>query len=153
MSNLDICQILKRLPHRYPFLLIDRVIQYEPNVRLLAMKNVTINEPFFAGHFPHRPIMPAVLILEAMAQATVLLESCSRDPTGKETAYHSQNMMFYFVGIDKVRIRRPVEPGDQLYIEVKQLRKKLNVLKFDGNVKVDGHNVANAQIMGALRPL
>ena len=108
--ELDICDILKRLPHRYPFLLVDRVLDLVPWQSIRALKNVTVNEPFFPGHFPHRPVMPGVIIIEALAQAAGILAFVSAGTVPNE------NTRFYFVGIDKARFRRPVEPGDQLIL-------------------------------------
>lgn len=108
--KLDICDILKRLPHRYPFLLVDRVLDLVPWQSIRALKNVTVNEPFFPGHFPHRPVMPGVMIIEALAQAAGILAFVSAGTVPNE------NTRFYFVGIDKARFRRPVEPGDQLIL-------------------------------------
>ncbi len=109
---MDIHEILKRLPHRYPMLLVDRVLEFETGKRLLAIKNVSINEPFFTGHFPQRPVMPGVLILEAMAQAAALL---SLDSAGVEI---DEKTLVYFAAIDNARFKRPVEPGDQLQMEI-----------------------------------
>ncbi|NIR30648.1 MAG: 3-hydroxyacyl-ACP dehydratase FabZ [Gammaproteobacteria bacterium] len=145
MGEMDISRILRFLPHRYPFLLIDRVLALSPKESLTAVKNVTYNEQFFQGHFPERPIMPAVLMLEAMAQATGLL------------ALHSlrapDRPMFYFVGIDKARFRRPVGPGDRLVIEVRMLRMTRGVCKVVAEAKVEDAVAASAELMGALREL
>lgn len=138
--KLDILQIQEFLPHRYPFLLIDRVIECEPGVRLLGLKNVTYNEPFFQGHFPQKPIMPGVLILEALAQATGLLASeTAPDVLGKGAIY-------YLVGIDKAKFKRPVVPGDQLMLEAKFERSRQNIWAFDCRAEVDGEFVASANI-------
>jgi 3-hydroxyacyl-[acyl-carrier-protein] dehydratase len=118
LNKLDINKILEYLPHRYPFLLVDRVLSYTPNEKLQAIKNVTYNEPFFPGHFTYRPVMPGVLMLEAMVQASALLASLSIN------ALASEERIYYFVGVDKARFKRPVEPGDQLLIDV-ELRRKL----------------------------
>ena len=142
---MDINKVLSLLPHRYPFLLIDRVLEFEPNQRLLAIKNVTYNEPFFNGHFPVRPVMPGVLIIEAMAQATGLLGMESNPEQVDE------NTLYYFVGIDKARFKRPVEPGDQLLLEVTMKRNKRGIWMFSGNAKVDGKVVATAEIMCTAR--
>jgi len=140
---LDIQQIKEYLPHRYPFLLVDRVIECEPGKRLLAIKNVTFNEPFFQGHFPGLPIMPGVLIIEALAQATGLLAgNTAPDVLGKGKTY-------YLVGIDKVRFKRPVVPGDQLKLEVSYLRHKRNIWQFDCRAQVEDELVASAEIMCA----
>lgn len=140
---LDIHAIMRQLPHRYPFLLIDRVLECTPGETLTALKNVTINEPFFPGHFPQRPVMPGVLILEAMAQATGLLAFASIGHAPKE------NELYYFVGIDKARFRQQVEPGDQLIFKVKVLATKRGIWKFAGVAEVDGRVAAEAELMCA----
>jgi 3-hydroxyacyl-[acyl-carrier-protein] dehydratase len=140
-NTFDIHQILKHLPHRYPFLLIDRVLKFEEGKSLVALKNVTMNEPFFQGHFPQRPVMPGVLILEALAQATGILAFRTVDSEPKH------NTLYYFVGIDKARFKQPVEPGDQLILEVELLRTKRGIWMFTAEAKVDGKVVANAEIM------
>ena len=145
MVDMPIDQVLKHLPHRYPFLLVDRVLECVPGASLVALKNVTINEPFFPGHFPRRPVMPAVLILEAMAQATGILVLRSLDRLPSETE------MYYFVGIDNARFRHPVEPGDQLLIEIDLVRIKRGICKVSGRGKVGERVVATADLMGALR--
>ncbi len=142
---LDIHGILKRLPHRYPFLLIDRVLDYAPRASLTGLKNVTINEPFFQGHFPHRPVMPGVLILEAMAQATGILAFLSGET--REGA----NTLYYFAGIDKARFKRPVEPGDQLIIQVELERHIRGLWRFKAEAQVDGEMAASAIIMTTAR--
>ena len=145
MNSLDIYEILKHLPHRYPFLLIDRVVDYEPGKSLVAIKNVTHNEPHFPGHFPNRPIMPGVLILEALAQATGILafKTVGRIP--------DENSLYYFVGIDKARFKQPVEPGDQLQLEVEYVKQMRGIWKFKGKALVDGKVVCSADIMCAER--
>ncbi len=145
MIVMDINKVLSLLPHRYPFLLIDRVLEFEKDQRLVALKNVTYNEPFFNGHFPIRPVMPGVLIVEAMAQATGLL-SMESDPESM-----TETMVYLFVGIDKARFRRPVEPGDQLIIEVNQETIKRGIGKFTCTASVDGQAAATAEIMCAAR--
>ncbi|WP_025770442.1 UDP-3-O-(3-hydroxymyristoyl)glucosamine N-acyltransferase [Thioalkalivibrio sp. HK1] len=146
MPALSIEEILACLPHRYPFLLIDRVIDYVPGQSMVAIKNVTINEPFFPGHFPGRPVMPAVMILEAMAQTTGVLALRSFEKTP------SQNAMYYLAGVDRARFRQPVVPGDQLRIEVRILRRpSRGIWKIEAKVTVDGKLVADADILGALR--
>jgi 3-hydroxyacyl-[acyl-carrier-protein] dehydratase len=144
---MDIHQILKRLPHRYPMLLVDRVRELEKNVRIVAIKNVTINEPFFNGHFPHRPVMPGVLILEAMAQTAALLSfaSAELDP-GDDT-------VVYFAGIDSARFKRPVEPGDQLLIEASIDRVKGGIYKYKAKATVDGEIAATAELMCTMRKI
>lgn len=142
---MDIQQIQSLLPHRYPFLLVDRVIEVEPGKRLVAIKNVTINEPFFQGHFPSKPVMPGVLLIEAMAQATGLLAMESAD-VPKEAIY-------YLVGVDKARFKRPVVPGDQLVFEVEVLKHRREIWVFAAEAKVDGSAVASAEIMCTARNL
>lgn len=147
MSGMDIQKILQLLPHRYPFLLIDRVLEFEKDTRLLAIKNVTYNEPFFNGHFPIKPVMPGVLIVEAMAQATGLLAMESNPETVNEST------IYLFVGIDNARFKRPVEPGDQLMIEAKLLRLKRGIGIFACEAKVDDQVVSTAQIMCTARDI
>ena len=142
---MDIQKIQSLLPHRYPFLLVDRVTESEPGKRLVAIKNVTINEPFFQGHFPAKPVMPGVLIIEAMAQATGLLAMESAD-VPKEAIY-------YLVGVDKVRFKQPVVPGDQLFFEVEVLKNRREIWVFAAQAKVDGKVVASAEIMCTARDL
>lgn len=146
MATMGIGDILKFLPHRYPFLLLDRVLEHVPGDRLKALKNVTINEPFFQGHFPGRPVMPGVLILEAMAQATGLL---ALDGVPQESI--NEGSIYYFVGIDKARFRKPVMPGDQLILDITQRRNARGVIKASALATVDGKAAAEAEIMGALR--
>jgi 3-hydroxyacyl-[acyl-carrier-protein] dehydratase len=143
--TMDIHQILKRLPHRYPFLLVDRVVEIEKGARIRALKNVTINEPFFGGHFPHRPVMPGVLILEAMAQAAALLSFASMDQDPGE------DMVVYFAGIDGARFKRPVEPGDQLILEASIDRVKAGIYKYKAKALVDGQLAAEAELMCTMR--
>ena len=142
---LDIHKILKKLPHRYPFLLVDRVLEFEKDKRLLALKNVTINEPFFVGHFPVRPVMPGVLILEALAQTAALL---SFESAGQDI---SDDMVVYFVGIDGARFKRPVEPGDQLKLEAQLDRARAGIYKYKTRAFVDGEVVAEAELMCTMR--
>ncbi|NKC14781.1 MAG: 3-hydroxyacyl-ACP dehydratase FabZ [Gammaproteobacteria bacterium] len=142
---MDIGEIMRFLPHRYPFLLIDRVLTCVPNAHLRAVKNVTFNEPFFLGHFPGRPVMPGVMILEVMAQATGILAMRSLEQLP------SANSLYYFVGIDKSRFRQPVVPGDQLLVDITQKRYSRGVVKADAVARVDGKTVAEAALMGALR--
>jgi 3-hydroxyacyl-[acyl-carrier-protein] dehydratase len=144
---MDIGEILKYLPHRYPMLLIDRVVEFQHGESLVAIKNVSYNEPYFQGHFPNRPVMPAVIILEAMAQATGILVLRSMDKLP------SKESIYYFVGIDGARFRRPVEPGDQLRIEVNLLRSSRGVWKLRSNASVDGKIVASGDLMGAMREI
>ncbi|ODU08049.1 MAG: 3-hydroxyacyl-[acyl-carrier-protein] dehydratase FabZ [Rubrivivax sp. SCN 71-131] len=142
---LDIHKIFKKLPHRYPMLLVDRVVEFERDKRLLALKNVTINEPFFAGHFPVRPVMPGVLILEALAQSAALL---SFESAGQDL---EDNMVVYFVGIDGARFKRPVEPGDQLMLEAVLDRARAGMYKYKVRAYVDGEVAAEAEIMCTMR--
>ncbi|MGD8367230.1 MAG: 3-hydroxyacyl-ACP dehydratase FabZ [Desulfobacterales bacterium] len=139
----DIEKIMSLLPHRYPFLLVDRVLELEPGKRLKALKNVTINEPFFVGHFPSAPIMPGVLIVEAMAQAGGVLVFASAPP---EVA----GRPIYFMAIDKVRFRRPVVPGDQLIFSVEIIKQRSKAVKLAGSASVDGQLVAEAEMMASM---
>ncbi len=142
---MDIREILKYLPHRYPFLLIDRVLEYAPRKSLVAIKNVTFNEPFFPGHFPHRPVMPGVLIIEAIAQATGILALRS------EEGESDRKGLYYLASVDHARFRRPVVPGDQLVISVRHLRDKRRIWKFSGEATVDGELAASADITAAFK--
>jgi 3-hydroxyacyl-[acyl-carrier-protein] dehydratase len=144
---LDIHRILKLLPHRYPFLLVDRVIEFERDKRIKALKNVTINEPFFNGHFPHRPVMPGVLMIEALAQTAALLsfESMGEAP--------DEDTVVYFLGIDGARFKRVVEPGDQLILEVNLERAKAGIYKYKTRASVDGHTAVEADLMCTMRKL
>ena len=142
---MDIHQVLKMLPHRYPILLVDRVVEFEPNVRILALKNVTINEPFFAGHFPNRPVMPGVMMLEALAQTAALLSFMSLGQAPDE------NTLVYFVGIDGARFKRVVEPGDQLMLEARIDRAKAGVYKYKTRATVDGETAVEAVLMCTVR--
>jgi 3-hydroxyacyl-[acyl-carrier-protein] dehydratase len=145
--SMDIHQILKQLPHRYPILLVDRVLEIEKGKSIRAIKNVTINEPFFTGHFPHRPVMPGVLMLEALAQAAALL---SFDALG---ASPDDNTVYYFAGIDGARFKRPVEPGDQLVLEVELLRMKAGIFKFKACGKVGNDVAVEAELMCTMRTI
>lgn len=140
---MDIHEILQYLPHRYPFLLIDRVISFDKGASLVAIKNVSMNELFFTGHFPSRPVMPGVLILEAMAQAGAVLAYKSTDSTPQD------GTLYYFAGIDNARFRRVVEPGDQLRLEVKVLRSKRDIWKLEGSAYVGDELAASAEFMSA----
>jgi 3-hydroxyacyl-[acyl-carrier-protein] dehydratase len=143
--TMDIQHILKRLPHRYPFLLVDRVLEIEQGVRIKALKNVTINEPFFGGHFPGRPVMPGVLMLEALAQAAALLAFKSMaEGLGDDTVY-------YFVGIDGARFKRPVVPGDQLVLEAELLRARSGIYKFGTRATVGSEVAVEAELMCTMR--
>ena len=140
----DILGIMERLPHRYPFLLIDRIIDLIPGKKVVALKNVTMNEPFFTGHFPKEPVMPGVLILEAMAQAGGVLAWESAGDEKKKT------MTFYFTAMDRVRFRKMVVPGDQLMFEIELLKMRSNAVKMAGTAKVDDMLVAEAQMMASI---
>jgi 3-hydroxyacyl-[acyl-carrier-protein] dehydratase len=145
MTTMDIHQVMKRLPHRYPILLIDRVLEIEKGVRIKALKNVSINEPYFVGHFPIRPVMPGVLMLEAMAQAAAVL---SFETAGVEP---DDRTVYYFAGIDGARFKRPVEPGDQLILDVTLLRAKSSIYKFAARASVGGELAAEAELMCTMR--
>lgn len=144
---MDIHQILKQLPHRYPILLVDRVLEIEKGVRIKALKNVSINEPHFQGHFPHRPVMPGVLILEALAQAAALL---AFDTLGETP---DDQTVYYFAGIDGARFKRPVEPGDQLVLEVELDRMKAGIFKFKARARVGDDIVTEAELMCTMRKI
>ena len=140
-TTMDIHAILEQLPHRYPFLLVDRVLSVEPGKNIVALKNVTINEPFFPGHYPHHPVMPGVLIIEAMAQVAALLsfKSMGSKPDDKS--------VYYFAGIDGARFKRPVVPGDQLELEIELLGHKRMLWKFGCVARVSGEIAAEAEIL------
>ena len=141
-SEYDIQAIMEKLPHRYPFLLVDRIIKLIPGDKIVALKNVTINEPFFQGHFPGKPVMPGVLIIEAMAQAGGIL--------AYETApSEKRNRLIFFMGMDKVRFRKMVLPGDQIILEAKILKFRSKVAKMAGTATVDGQLVAEAELMAS----
>ena len=144
---MDIHEILQNLPHRFPMLLVDRVLECEPGKRILAVKNVSINEPFFAGHFPHHPVMPGVLIIEAMAQAAAILsfKTLGTQPDDKS--------VYYFVGIDEARFKNPVGPGDQLLLDVSLERLLRGLWKFSGKARVGEKLVAEARLMCTVREL
>lgn len=146
MAEMDIHQVLEHLPQRFPLLMIDRVLECEPGKRILALKNVSANEPYFPGHFPHRPVMPGVLILEAMAQAAAILvfQTLGARPDDKT--------VYYYAGIDNARFKRPVEPGDQLRIEVLILGSKRGIWKFGCAARVGETLVSEADILCTVRP-
>ncbi len=145
MNSLDIHQILKKLPHRYPILLVDRVLELERGQRIRALKNVSVNEPFFVGHFPRRPVMPGVLMLEALAQAAALLSFET------EGASPDDNTVYYFAGIDAARFKRPVEPGDQLILDVSLLRAKARVYKYAAKAWVGDELAVEAELTCTVR--
>ncbi len=142
---MDIHQILKLLPHRYPILLVDRVLELETGKSIKALKNVTINEPFFMGHFPKHPVMPGVLMIEAMAQAAALLSFSTLGVTPDDKT------VYYFAGIDGARFKRPVTAGDQMIMDVSLLRMKAGIFKFKGVTRVDGNIACEAELMCTMR--
>ncbi len=144
---MDINEILEHLPHRYPILLVDRVLDVVPGDRIVALKNVSVNEPFFPGHYPHHPVMPGVLIVEALAQAAAILsfKTLGGKPDDKS--------VYYFVGIDGARFKRPVSPGDQLILEVSIKANKRGLWKFAAQAKVDGQVAAEAELMCTVRTI
>lgn len=144
-SAMDIHEVLQHLPHRYPFLLIDRVLEVEPNGKIVALKNVSMNEPFFPGHYPHHPVMPGVLVIEAMAQAAAIL---SFKTMGN---LPSDDSVYYFVGIENARFKRPVGPGDQLILTVTIAMNRRGMWKFIGKAEVDGKTVAETELICTLR--
>jgi len=147
LTNMDIHQILEYLPHRYPILLVDRVLECEPGKSIHAIKNVTINEPFFNGHFPHHPVMPGVLILEALAQAAAILsfKTMGSKPDDKS--------VYYFAGIDGARFKKPVSPGDQLNLHVEIIASKRGIWKFKAEARVDGQLATEAELMCTVRSI
>jgi len=145
MTTMNIHEILKKLPHRYPFLLVDRVLELEHGKRIRALKNVTMNEPYFVGHFPHRPVMPGVIMLEALAQTAALLSYDATDATPDDKS------IYYFAGIDSARFKRVVEPGDQLTLDVTLDRMKSGIFKFHARASVDGETAVEAGLMCAVR--
>jgi 3-hydroxyacyl-[acyl-carrier-protein] dehydratase len=145
--TMDIPEILRHLPHRYPIILVDRVLEIEPPKRIVALKNVTINEPVFMGHFPHYPVMPGVLIIEALAQAAAILSFAA---LGKQA---DQNSVYYFAGIDNARFKRPVGPGDQLRLEAELIREMRGIGKFGVRALVDGQVAAEAELLCAYRQI
>lgn len=147
METLDIHQILQKLPHRYPFLLVDRVVACHAGERIEALKNVSFNEPYFSGHFPQRPVMPGVMILEALAQATGILAFCTTGTSAE------QGTLYYFVGVDNARFKRPVEPGDQLRLYADVVRGRGRMWKFSTRAMVGEITVCEADIMCAAREL
>ena len=147
MKSLDINQIKEYLPHRYPLLLVDRVLDWESGQRISTIKNVTINEEFFNGHFPHKPVMPGVLMIEALAQSAALLAFLT---IGQKP---DDNAVVYFVGIDGARFKRPVEPGDQLKMDVEILRQSRGIWKFSAKASVDGQLAVEAELMCTMRSI
>jgi 3-hydroxyacyl-[acyl-carrier-protein] dehydratase len=147
MNSMDIRQILDTLPHRYPFLLVDKVLSCEPGKNIVAIKNVTINEPFFAGHFPHHPVMPGVLIIEALAQAAAILTFKTHDHKTDD------NSVYYFVGIDRARFKKPVVPGDTLELHAELKRFARGIWWYSAHAKVAGRLVTEADLMCTLRTI
>jgi 3-hydroxyacyl-[acyl-carrier-protein] dehydratase len=145
VPTMDINEIMRHLPHRYPFLLVDRVLECESGKRIKAVKNVTLNEPFFQGHFPGYPVMPGVLVIEAMAQVSAILAYVTRGER------HNAKSLLFFAGIDDARFKRPVFPGDQLVLEAVELNVVRSVFKFAAKASVGGELVAEAQLMAAVR--
>ena len=145
MPAMDVNEIMRHLPHRYPFLLVDRVLECESGQRIKAIKNVSINEPFFEGHFPGYPVMPGVLIIEALAQASAILAYITRG------GHHDSKSLLFFAGIDKARFKRPVFPGDQLILESTELNSVRGVFKFAAKASVSGELVAEGELIAALR--
>jgi len=143
-TELDISEILRLLPHRYPFLLVDRVLEYDKGKTLKAIKNVSFNEPFFQGHFPDKPVFPGVLILEAMAQATGILAFKSREEL-------SPGQLYYFASVDKARFKRPVFPGDQMILDVEYIKERRGIALFRGTATVAGELACEAEMMCARR--
>jgi len=144
---MDPIEILRHLPHRYPMLLVDRVLEVEKRKRIVALKNVTMNEHFFVGHFPHYPVMPGVLIIEALAQTAAILTFITLETLPDE------NTLSYFAGIDRARFKRPVMPGDQLRLEAELTRELRGIGKYDVRALVDGNIVAEAELMCAYRTI
>jgi 3-hydroxyacyl-[acyl-carrier-protein] dehydratase len=142
-TPMDVQAIMQHIPHRYPFLLVDRILELEPNKRVVGLKNVSMNEPFFQGHFPGTPIMPGVLILEAMAQTSGVLAIASMEKSG-------ENALMYFMGLDQVKFRKMVVPGDQLIMELEVMKQRKKIMKLAGTAKVDGQVVAEAQLMATI---
>jgi len=142
---MDIHQVLQYLPHRYPFLLIDRVLEVVPNERIVALKNVSMNEPFFPGHYPHHPVMPGVLVIEAMAQASAILSFKTMG------TLPSDDSVYYFVGIEGARFKRPVSPGDQLLLKASISMNRRGMWKFLAQAEVDGQIAAEAELICTLR--
>ena len=145
MIQMNLHQVLEYLPHRYPFLLVDRVLSCEPGEDIVALKNVTINEPFFNGHFPHYPVMPGVLIIEALAQAAAILSFLTQNEKP------DPNSIYYFVGIDNARFKKPVSPGDALHLHVALDKHKSGLWRYNAQAKVEGELVAEAQLLCAKR--
>lgn len=145
MGEMDVHEVLAHLPQRFPFLMVDRVLECEPGKRIVALKNVSVNEPFFPGHFPHRPVMPGVLILESMAQAAGILVFKTMNAVPDESS------VYYYAGIDNARFKKPVVPGDQLMVEVTITASKRGIWKFACSARVDGAVVAEADILCTVR--
>ena len=144
-TAMDIHEVLQHLPHRYPFLLIDRVLEVVPNEKIVALKNVTMNEPFFPGHYPHHPVMPGVLVIEAMAQAAAILSFKTMG------TLPSDDSVYYFVGIEGARFKRPVSPGDQLILKASVGMSRRGMWRFNCTAEVDGKAAAEAELICTLR--
>ncbi|MCP4747075.1 MAG: 3-hydroxyacyl-ACP dehydratase FabZ [Desulfobacteraceae bacterium] len=142
-EQLDVVEIMNNLPHRYPFLLVDRILNLEPGKSVTGLKNVTMNEPFFRGHFPKKPIMPGVLIVEAMAQTAGVLAV-------KTMAEEGSGVLMYFMGMDNVKFRKQVVPGDQLIMELEIIKQRSKIMKFTGLAKVDEQVAVEAQLMATI---
>ncbi len=147
VTSMDINEILKHLPHRYPMLLVDRVLECVPGERIIALKNVSINEPFFPGHYPHQPVMPGVLIIEAMAQTAAILSFKTLNDRSND------NTVYYFVGIEGARFKKPVLPGDQMMLEACIVYHKRGMWRFKVQATVDGQLVSEAELMCTLRTI
>ncbi len=143
-TPMDIREIMRHIPHRYPFILVDRILELEPNKKVVGLKNVSMNEPFFQGHFPGTPIMPGVLILEAMAQTSGVLAIASM------AAESGKSALMYFMGLDQVKFRKMVVPGDQLIMELTVLKQRAKIMKLAGTAKVEGQIAAEAQLMATI---
>jgi len=147
MNTMNILDVMRHLPHRYPFLLVDRVLEMEPGKHIVALKNVTMNEPHFPGHFPHHPVMPGVLILEALAQTAAILSYVT------EKRLPDDSSVVYFAGIDGARFKKPVTPGDQLILKAEVIRNMRGIWKYATRAEVNGELVAEAEMMAALRDM
>lgn len=148
---IDVRGVLERLPHRYPFVLVDRVLECTPGSSIVTLKNVTMNEPFFQGHFPNYPVMPGVLIIEALAQTAALLAALTSEADVEGGAKAGDNTVYFLTGVDNARFKRPVVPGDTLHMRVQLARHKLSLWTFSASAEVDGKVVSSADIMCTVR--